>query len=133
LIVVKKLDGIRPLELQAWVAWVSLPVLLLLSWQLEHPRFGELASVTARGWGALAFTAVAASLFAHTGYFYLVQRYPVTSVAPVTTLSPIFSVMFGVLLLGDHLSTRIVLGGACTLCGVLIITLREHRIVDTGT
>jgi drug/metabolite transporter (DMT)-like permease len=37
-----------------------------------------------------------------------------------------------VLLLGDKLTWRILIGGACTLVGVLIITLRERRIVDTG-
>ena len=60
------------------------------------------------------------------------RRYPVTSVAPLTVLSPLFAVAFGVLLLDDRLSTRIVVGGACTLVGVLIITLRERRIADTG-
>ena len=37
---------------------------------------------------------------AHTGYFYLIQRYPLTSVAPLTTLSPVFTILFGVALLG---------------------------------
>ena len=91
-----------------------------------------LAHVSIIGWAALAFTALAASLVAHTGYFYLVQRYPVTSVAPVTTLSPIFSVLLSVVFLGETLTARLVLGGAITLAGVVIITLRERRIVDTG-
>jgi hypothetical protein len=30
------------------------------------------------------------------------------------------------------LTARLVLGGAVTLAGVIIITLRERRIVDTG-
>ena len=61
------------------------------------------------------------------------RRYPVTSVAPLTVLSPLFSVAFGVLLLGDQLSERIIVGGACTLVGVVIIMLREKRIADTGS
>jgi drug/metabolite transporter (DMT)-like permease len=47
--------------------------------------------------------------------------------------SPVFSVIFGVMLLGDQLTSRIMIGGFCTLVGVLIITLREKRIVDTGS
>jgi O-acetylserine/cysteine efflux transporter len=62
-----------------------------------------------------------------------VQRYPVTSVAPITTLSPVFSVILSVILLGEVLSTRLVVGGVITLAGVVIITLRERRIVDTGS
>ncbi len=61
------------------------------------------------------------------------QKYPVTSVAPLTTLSPVFSVIFSVPLLGDPLSRQILIGGFCTLLGVFIITMREKRIVDTGS
>jgi O-acetylserine/cysteine efflux transporter len=134
LIAVKKLRGFSPLELLAWTVWVSLPVLLLASLRVEEPDFAQLASdVTWKGWASLAFAAFGASLVAHTGYFHLVQRYPVTSVAPLTTLSPVFTVFFSVVLLGDQLTGRIVIGGTCTLIGVLIITMREKRIVDTGS
>lgn len=134
LIAVKKLRGFTPVELLAWTAWIGLPVLFLTTMRVEQPDFEQLLhDVTWKGWASLAFAAVGASLIAHTGYFHLVQRYPVTSVAPLTTLSPVFSVIFGVLLLGDPLTSWIVLGGACTLAGVLIITLREKRIVDTGS
>jgi O-acetylserine/cysteine efflux transporter len=132
LISIKKLQGFEPLELQAWIAWLSLPVLLVLSLEFERPDLTALAHVTIVAWAALAFTALGASLVAHTGYFYLVQRYPVTSVAPVTTLSPIFSVLLSVIFLGETLTTRLILGGAITLAGVVIITLRERQIVDTG-
>jgi O-acetylserine/cysteine efflux transporter len=134
LIAVKKLRGFTPLELLAWTVWISLPVLFLTTVRVEQPDFVQLLhDVTWKGWASLAFATIGASLLAHTGYFHLVQKYPVTSVAPLTTLSPVFSVIFGVMLLGDQLTSRIVLGGICTLVGVLIITLREKRIVDTGS
>ena len=132
LIIVKRLQGFTPAEVLGWTYLISLPVLLVASLTLEHPDLTALAQVSWPAWGSLLFAAVVASLIAHTGYFHLVQRYPVTSVAPLTTLSPIFSMVFGVLLLGDHLTSRILIGGACTLAGVLIITVRERRIVDTG-
>jgi len=40
-------------------------------------------------------------------------------------MSTLFGVMFGVLLLDDQLTVRIVTGGALTLGGVLLITLRS--------
>jgi O-acetylserine/cysteine efflux transporter len=132
LIIVKKLKDFGPAELLGWTYLISLPPLLAVSLVLERPDWGSLFTVSWQAWGSLLFAALAASLFAHTGYFRLVQRYPVTSVAPLTTLSPVFSIFFGVMLLGDRLTGRILLGGICTLIGVLIITLRERRIVDTG-
>jgi O-acetylserine/cysteine efflux transporter len=62
-----------------------------------------------------------------------VQRYPVTSVAPLTVLSPVFSVLFGITLLDDAMTPRIAIGGLVTLVGVLIITARERRLADTGS
>jgi O-acetylserine/cysteine efflux transporter len=132
LIVVKRLQGFTPAELLGWTYLISLPVLIAASLLLEHPDVSGWREVSWHAWGSLLFAAIAASLIAHTGYFHLVQRYPVTSIAPLTTLSPVFSIVLGVLLLGDHLTSRIIIGGACTLAGVLIITLRERRIVDTG-
>jgi O-acetylserine/cysteine efflux transporter len=133
LIAVKKLRGFKPLELQAWFSWVSVPVLLAVSLIVERPTFEQLRQVSAVGWSALAFTTLGASLIAHTGFYHLVRRYPVTSVAPLTVLSPLFSIVFGVVLLHDQLSSRILVGGVCTLAGVFIITLRERRIADTGS
>jgi O-acetylserine/cysteine efflux transporter len=133
LIAIKKLGSFRPLELQAWIAWTSVPVLLVITAILERDRIPPLASVPPEAWAALAFAAVVSSVLAQAGFYRLLRRYPVTSVAPVITLSPLFSVAFGVLLLEDQLTPRIIVGGACTLAGVFIITLRERRISDTST
>src|SRR5580700_1096356 len=46
LIAIKKLQGFRPLELQAWIAWLSLPVLLVLSVEFERPDVAALAHVS---------------------------------------------------------------------------------------
>ena len=132
-IAVKRLQGIKPLELQAWFAWISLPLLATLSLLIERPNWQTVSSISSVGWLAVAYTALAASLVGHTAFYYLVQRYPVTSVAPLTNLSPVFSVVFAVLILHDHLSARLAAGGAITLLGTFIITLRERRIVDVGS
>lgn len=133
LLAVKQLRKIRPLEMQAWFALVSVPVLALLSAVFEGGQLQALRSASWEGWGALTFTVLMASLIAHSGYYYLVQRYPVTSVSPLTVLSPLFGILFGVTLLGDELTPRVIAGGAMTLTGVVIIALREHKIVETGT
>jgi O-acetylserine/cysteine efflux transporter len=42
-------------------------------------------------------------------------------------------VFFGVTLLNDQLTSRMLLGGAITLVGVLIVLVREKKLIDTGT
>jgi len=54
-----------------------------------------------RSWAALFFTTVMSSLIAHTAWYYLVGRYPVTSLSPITLLSPLFGIFFGVTLLDE--------------------------------
>lgn len=133
LMAVKKLAGWKPLELQAWFSVISAPLLLVLSFAFESGQGEAVTNASWQGWAALAFTAFVASLVAHTGYYYLVQRYPVTSVSPLTVLSPVFGVYFAVTLLGDDLSNRMILGAVMTLTGVFIVALRERMIIETGT
>ena len=133
LIFLKRLKDIRPLELQAWIAIVGGPTLLLGSLAMEHGQWNAVVNAHWSGWSALAFTTILSSLVAHTGWYYLVSRYPVTSLSPITLLSPLFGVFFGVTLLHDQLTARMLLGGAVTLAGVLIVLMREQRIADTGT
>lgn len=131
LVAIKRVHQLEPLELQAWLAWASLPFLLPLSLLLEEGQLESIALAGATGWGALLYSAVLASLFAHTAYFALVRRYPVSSIAPVTVLAPVFSVLFSVLLLGDRLDWRMVLGGLMTLSGVAVIVAREGKAAAT--
>jgi O-acetylserine/cysteine efflux transporter len=133
LIAVKRVREVEPIELQAWLAWGSVPILLPLSLVLEDGQFASLGGAGAVGWGSLLYSALLASLVAHTAYFAMIRRYPVTSVAPVTVLSPLFSVFFSVLLLGDVLDSRMVFGGLLTLTGVTVILVRERKAVAAAT
>jgi O-acetylserine/cysteine efflux transporter len=133
LVAVKRVENVGALELQAWFAWTSLPVLAGLTLWLEEGQWTSLLAIDTVGMAAVIYTAVAASLIAHTLFYWLLQRYPVTSVAPITVLAPVFSVLFAVWLLGDRLDWRILTGGAMTLTGVAIIALRERQLPGAGT
>ena len=133
LVAIKRVHELEPLELQAWLAWGSVPLLLPLSLFLEDGQLQSLRTAGAIGWGALLYSAGLASLVAHTAYFALIRRYPVTSVAPVTVLTPLFSVLFSVLLLGDILDWRMILGGLLTLSGITVIVVRGRNAAATGT
>ena len=133
LVAIKRVHELEPLELQAWLAWGSVPLLLPLSLFLEDGQLQSLRTAGAIGWGALLYSAGLASLVAHTAYFAMIRRYPVTSVAPVTVLTPLFSVLFSVLLLGDILDWRMILGGLLTLSGITVIVVRGRNVAATGT
>ncbi len=133
LVAIKRVHDLEPLELQAWLAWGSVPLLLPLSLLVEDGQFSSLQNAGTTGWSAVLYSALLASLVAHTSYFALIRRYPVSSVAPVTVLTPLFSVLFAVLLLGDVLDWRMIAGGLLTLCGVTVIVTRERKAAAFGT
>lgn len=133
LIYIKRLQGVRPLETQAWIAAVGAPILFVMSVAMESTRWHTVPQAHWQAWGGLLFTALGSSLISHSAFFYLVGRYAVTSVSPFTLLSPIFSIMFGITLLHDQLTPRMLLGSVITLIGVLIVAVRDRRMVDTGS
>ncbi|MFC4307688.1 DMT family transporter [Steroidobacter flavus] len=133
LIFVKRLRNIKALQLQAWIGVAGGSTLLLLSLLFEQGQMEAIRAADWKAWTALAFTTLMSSLLAHTAWYYLVSKYPVTSLSPITLLSPLFGIFFGVTLLHDQLTPRMLLGGAVTLIGVFIVVMREKRLVDTGT
>ncbi len=124
----KRLKGINPIQLQAWISIMALPVLAGLSLLLEQGQVAAIQSASMLAWGAVAVAAIGSSLIGQTGFFYLLKRYPVSSVAPLTVLSTLFGMLAGVLLNHDQLTGRMLVGGAITIAGVLIIELRTQRM-----
>ncbi len=65
-------------------------------------------------------------------WYHLLRHHPVNQTMPFTLLVPVFGVVFGVLLLGETLTWRTVVGGLLTLFGVSVIVLRRPRLPRPG-
>ncbi|MEM7570117.1 MAG: EamA family transporter [Pseudomonadota bacterium] len=126
-ILMRNLRGVAPLELQAWIGVSSFAPLFALSAVVEWGRFDQVLNASWTGWVAVIYSAVISSVLAHAINFYLIQRYPVSTVAPYSLLAPVVGVLTSVWLLGDQLTWQLVLGGVITLGGVLLITLRSSK------
>lgn len=117
----KQLDPIGPLRLQAWLALVSAPPLLVCSMVFET---GQVAAIIDGGWGfwaGLGYIVFLSSLFGHAGYFHLLRRYEASLVAPTFLLVPVWGLAAGVTLLGDPFGWRLGLGAALAILGVLAV------------
>ncbi len=124
-IVMRRLTDISPFQLQAWIAMLSWPLLLPLSALVEGDMLAHIAGAGTMAWGSVVFTAVVSNLIAHAGLYWMIQRYEVSKVSPLTLMTPIFAVALGVTILGDQLTGRMILGGVITLIGVAIISVRQ--------
>ncbi|MDX5298672.1 MAG: DMT family transporter, partial [Gammaproteobacteria bacterium] len=123
-ILMRRSPGLGVFRLQAWIALIATPGLLLLSWVFEDGQWQRLTTTSWTAWWAPVYSAVGASIIGHGVVYALLNRYPVSVTAPLMLLSPIFAVGFGVFLWGDQLTWKLVLGGTLTLLGVLVINLR---------
>jgi len=128
----RQLKNVGVFELQAWVAVAAAPLMLGASAIFESGSCGLIMTADLLDWAGVFYVAFASSLVGHAGIYYLLQRYEVTQTAPLTLLSPIFTVFFAVMLLGEVLTTRMMIGAGIALTGVLIVSIRQKRIVDTG-
>ena len=126
-IFLRKVQGVAALETQAWVALFTWPVLALASVLFEVDPTYKLLHASWTGWGALAVVIFGATLFGHSGFFWLLRRYPIPLLAPFLLLAPIIGAVSGALFFGHDITWRMILGGLITLSGVLIITIREGQ------
>lgn len=130
---VKRLGAIDTLTLNAWIALLATPQLLLGSALLEGDRWGEVAEAGWLGWGSVVYMAVAVTVFGYGLWYRLLQRYPVTTVMPLSLLAPTFGVAAGIFILGEPATLEKFIGGSLTLLGVAIVILTPpEKVKPTG-
>jgi O-acetylserine/cysteine efflux transporter len=120
-VLVKRLAGVPVFVLNAWVALLAAPQLLAASLALERGQRASVAAADLRGWGALLYTAVGASIVAYGLWYRLLARYDIGRVVPLTLLAPVLAVALAALLLGEPVTPRLLLGGGLVIGGVWMV------------
>lgn len=129
-VLIKRLGAINPFTLNAWVALLACPQLLLASLLLERGQTAALQAADWRAWGAIAYMAVGASIIAYGLWYHLIAKHAMNSIVPLTLLSPVLAVGLAVPLLGETLTLNILTGGAITLAGVAMIQFLRPRLPE---
>ncbi|WP_332772793.1 DMT family transporter [Phenylobacterium sp.] len=128
-VMLKQMDGLKPLQMQAWVGLSSfLPLIALSAW-LEP---GAAAVAVASGWpfvAAVLFSGLIVSVVGHTLYYGLIQRYEANLISPLTLMTPLATIGLGVLITHDPFDARMAFGASVAIAGVLIIALRPNQIM----
>lgn len=120
---VKKIGTIGTLTLNAWIALLAAPQLLIGSIVMEDASWEMVAGAGWWAWGAVVYMAIAVTVFGYGVWYRLLQRYQVTQVIPLSLLAPTFAVALGILLLDEPATFEKLVGGAMTLVGVAVVTL----------
>ncbi|MEO1043227.1 MAG: DMT family transporter [Pseudomonadota bacterium] len=127
-IFVKKIDGVQPLALLGWFGVVGFFLTFVLAAIIDRDHFSWVTDGSAISVGlATLYSVFAASIFGHASYYYLLQRVPLSIIAPSGLLITLFAILAGVFWLGEHLTLRVILGALLVLSGVAIVLFRSHQ------
>lgn len=127
---VKLLSEVDGMSLNAWVALLAVPQLLLASWLLEEGQIAAIAAAPLSGYLAILYNSLGVVIFGYGCWYWLLKRYNVNDVMAFTLIIPVFGVISGIVMLGETLSLIFVIGAVLTLIGVGIIVLRRPDAAD---
>ena len=116
------LDKYGALKVSAFVFIVG-SVLNIPFFIYDLPNF-TLVHLTYKGIIGFAFLTVIVSYLAYFAWYYALKSIAVSKVATLSNVSPLLTVLFSVLFLGDTISVFFIIGAVITLAGVFIM----HRI-----
>jgi O-acetylserine/cysteine efflux transporter len=120
-ILIKRLVTVRPIVVNAWMALMTAPQLFAISTLVETGQLRAIAEAGWRGWGAVVYMAVGASIIAYGLWYSLLGKYEVNRVVPLTLLAPVLAVILAAAILEEPLTLTTVIGGAVTIIGVAMI------------
>ncbi len=87
----------------------------------------DLAAVSGRSWAGLAYLVLVGSLIGFTAYTWLLGNAPISLVSTYAYVNPVVAVLLGVLVVGEHVTTQILIGGAVIVLGVALVVSTERR------
>jgi O-acetylserine/cysteine efflux transporter len=99
----------------------------LNAWLLERDQVRQFTQADWLGWSSIAYMSVVVTILSYGIWYHLVRRYAVSQTMPWTLTVPVFGVLSGVLVLGEPMTTGLIVGGTLTLIGVAVIVLRRRR------
>lgn len=122
-VMIRGLKQIEGMQVTAWIAVFAAPQLFAMSAVFED---GQVEAIRGAGpvvWGAVVYLGLVMTAFGYFLWNTLIRRHDVGRAAPFLLLLPVYSVLGGMLFLGEQPTLAKLSGGAVILLGVAIITM----------
>jgi drug/metabolite transporter (DMT)-like permease len=101
--------------------------MVLLGVLRGEPGRLHLDRIDTSGWIALGYLVAFGSLLAYTAYSYLLANAPISLIGTYAYVNPAVAVLLGWLILDEHVTWQILLGGAVIILGVALVVSAERR------
>lgn len=113
----------QPVPFLVWTSAFPIAPLLLLALWLEGGAshvWQQVQQMTWQGWGSVAYLAFVSTLLGYGLWTRLLQRYPTTTVAPLSLIVPVVGLLSAMALLSEFPSGQQWLGTLGVLLGMLV-------------
>lgn len=123
-VMIRTLRDIGGLQVTAWVAVFASPQLFIMSLIFETGQIEAIRNANSTVWLTVLYLGLVMTCFGYFLWNSLIRKHDVGRVAPFLLLLPLFSLIGGMLFLGEQPTVEKLMGGVVILLGVAIITIR---------
>jgi drug/metabolite transporter (DMT)-like permease len=109
----------KTLFYQVGVTAVVAPLMSLVlgeKWSLDYSGLA---------WTSIALQTVIGAFASYLAWMWMLRHYPATQLSSFTFLAPLFALLFGVALLGEHLTTQLLVALAAVAVGIVLVNRKK--------
>jgi len=129
-VMVSQLREVRGPTLLAWVATFAAPQMFVASLLFESDQLQAVTQATWADWGIVLYLALVMTALAYSIWYNLLSTCALSSLSPFLLLTPVTTVLFGVLILDEVFTLPMTIGAVMVLAGVAATTINRRPRVD---
>ncbi|MDB9951389.1 EamA family transporter [Candidatus Thioglobus sp.] len=117
-IMISRLKGLSGITILAWVAIMATPQMFVASLLIEDGQWLAITTASFIDWSIILYLALIMTVLGYSVWYHLLNSVDVSKVSPFLMLLPITSIIAGIVLLDEKLTSSMILGGLLIMSGV---------------
>ena len=117
-IMISRLKDLSGITILAWVAIMATPQMFVASLLIENGQWLAITTASFIDWSIILYLALIMTVLGYSVWYHLLSSVDVSKVSPFLMLLPITSIIAGIVLLDEKLTSSMILGGLLIMSGV---------------
>ncbi len=130
-VMVSQLREVKGPVLLAWVAMFAAPQMFIASLLIENDQWQAITGAAWTDWGIVLYLGLIMTALAYSVWYHLLATCALSKLSPFLLLTPVTTVIFGVLILDETFTLPMTIGAAMVLGGVAATTIERRAKPDT--
>ena len=117
-IMISRLKDLSGITILAWVAIMATPQMFVASLLIEDGQWLAITTASFIDWSIILYLALIMTVLGYSVWYHLLSSVDVSKVSPFLMSLPITSIIAGIVLLDEKLTSSMILGGLLIMSGV---------------